>query len=198
VLHLSIDPSETLPASVTAFITLSTLADVRHARPSLFLLATLLVASLLAARALAGELVWGVRLKLSAGDLASGHAAVEAYRKKSGVDAEYLDAVGWRARGAQMLSRLDLAAGWVAELRREIPAEKPDLLIPLGAAIEVEGKLRLARDGRGAAVAFLEGELARAKDVAVRRALKDKCAMIPMNEQAFEWGVKAASEVLVP
>ena len=33
---------------------------------------------------------------------------------------------------------------------------------------------------------------------AVRRALKDKCAMIPMNEQAFEWGVKAASEVLVP
>ncbi len=33
---------------------------------------------------------------------------------------------------------------------------------------------------------------------AIRRALKDKCAMIPMNEQAFEWGVKAASEVLVP
>ncbi len=33
---------------------------------------------------------------------------------------------------------------------------------------------------------------------AVRRALKDKCAMIPLNEQAFEWGVKAASEVLVP
>jgi 2-oxoisovalerate ferredoxin oxidoreductase beta subunit len=33
---------------------------------------------------------------------------------------------------------------------------------------------------------------------AVRRALKDKCAMIPMNEEAFEWGVKAASEVLVP
>ena len=33
---------------------------------------------------------------------------------------------------------------------------------------------------------------------AVRRGLKDKCAMIPMNEQAFEWGVKAASEVLVP
>ena len=33
---------------------------------------------------------------------------------------------------------------------------------------------------------------------AVRQALKDKCAMIPLNEQAFEWGVKAASEVLVP
>ena len=33
---------------------------------------------------------------------------------------------------------------------------------------------------------------------AVRRALKDKCAMIPLNEQAFEWGVKAASGVLVP
>lgn len=33
---------------------------------------------------------------------------------------------------------------------------------------------------------------------AIRRALKDKCAMIPLNEQAFEWGVKAATEVTVP
>jgi Pyruvate/2-oxoacid:ferredoxin oxidoreductase gamma subunit len=30
---------------------------------------------------------------------------------------------------------------------------------------------------------------------AVRQALKDKCALIPLNEQAFAWGVKAASEL---
>jgi 2-oxoisovalerate ferredoxin oxidoreductase beta subunit len=28
---------------------------------------------------------------------------------------------------------------------------------------------------------------------AVRQALRDKCALIPLNEQAFAWGVKSAS-----
>lgn len=133
--------------------------------------------------ALAGDLVRGVRGKLSAGDLASGQAAVEAWRKKTGVDAEYLDAVGWLARGAQMLGRPDLAAAYVAELRREIPAEKPELLIPLGAAIEVEGKLRLARDGRGAAVAFLAGELTRARDTALRSRIRNSLNRLTLEGQ---------------
>src|SRR5262249_19900970 len=97
----------------------------------------------------AGELARLVRLKLSAGDLASAISAVEDYKEKNGVDAEYLDAVGWLARGAEMLRQPEAAAGYVAELRREIREEKPDLLSPLGAAIEVEGKLCAAREGRG-------------------------------------------------
>jgi 2-oxoisovalerate ferredoxin oxidoreductase beta subunit len=31
---------------------------------------------------------------------------------------------------------------------------------------------------------------------AVRQALKDKCALIPLNEEAYAWGIKAAQEVL--
>ncbi|HKX33047.1 MAG TPA: TlpA disulfide reductase family protein, partial [Blastocatellia bacterium] len=72
------------------------------------------------------------------------------------------------ARGAEMLKQTEVAAAYVLELRREIRAEKSDLLLPLGAAIEVEGKLRAAREGRGAALHFLEKEFARAKDVALR------------------------------
>jgi len=30
---------------------------------------------------------------------------------------------------------------------------------------------------------------------AVRQALKDKCALIPLNEEAFAWGVKAVEEM---
>jgi 2-oxoisovalerate ferredoxin oxidoreductase beta subunit len=30
---------------------------------------------------------------------------------------------------------------------------------------------------------------------AVRQALKDKCALIPLNEQAYDWGIKAAEEL---
>lgn len=155
---------------------------MRTARP-LSPVAALVVATLLPFPARAGDLVRGVRSKLSAADLASGQAAVEAYRKKAGVDAEYLDAVGWLARGAWMLGRTDLASGYVAELRREVPSEKPEHLIALGAAIEVEGKLRLGRDGRGAAAAFFEGELARARDVALRSRVRKNLNLLTLEGQ---------------
>ncbi|HYE72170.1 MAG TPA: TlpA disulfide reductase family protein, partial [Blastocatellia bacterium] len=128
----------------------------------------LLAFVLLSLTAHAGELVQRVRSKLSAGDLASGIAYAEDYKRKNGVDAEYLDAIGWLARGAEMLNQPDTAAIFVAELRREIREEKTELLAPLGAAIEVECKLRAAREGRAAAIRFLEGELARAKNIGLR------------------------------
>lgn len=153
-------------------------------RSALFPLAVAAIAaSIWPATASAGELVRGVRSKLSAGDLASGQAAVEAYRATAGVDPEYLDALGWLARGAQMLGRPDLASGYVAQLRREIPGEKDGLLLPLGAAIEVEGKLRLARDGRGAAIRFLEDELGHAKDAALRSRIRKNLNLLTLEGQ---------------
>lgn len=131
----------------------------------------------------AGELVRLVRLKLSAGDLGSAVSAVEEYKEKHGVDAEYLDAVGWLARGAEMLSRPDAAAAYVAELRREIREEKPDLVAPLGAAIEVEGKLRAAREGRGSALRFLEEEFARARDVGLRSRIHKNINLLSLEGQ---------------
>lgn len=133
-----------------------------------YLLGLSLLLLLILPCAAAGDLVRLVRNKLSAGDLESSIAAVEEYKKKAGVDAEYLDAVGWVARGAEMLRQPEIAAVYVAELRREIKEEKADWLAPLGAAIEVEGKLRAAREGKKAAVRWLEEELARAKDTGLR------------------------------
>ena len=146
-------------------------------------LTSLLALALIFVPADAGELVRLVRSKLSAGDLASSAAAVEEYKEKHGADAEYLDAVGWLARGAEMLGRLDAAAGYVAELRREIREEKPELLAPLGAAIEVEGKVRAAREGRGSALHFLEGEFARAKDVALRSRIRKGINLLSLEGQ---------------
>src|SRR5688572_4358333 len=142
---------------------------------------TALVLVLFSFTANAADLVRLVRLKLSAADLASGAAYAADYRRDTGVDAEYLNAIGWLARGAEMLRRPDLAAEYVAELRREIPAEKEELLIPFGAAIEVESKLRLARDGRGSAIRFLEGELARAKDTALRSRISKNINLISLE-----------------
>lgn len=152
-------------------------------RAFLLPLALTLCVSLRPADLLAGDLVRGVRSKLSAGDLASGQAAVEAYRRMSGVDPEYLNALGWLARGAQMLGRPDLAGSYVAELRREIRGEAPGLLLPLGAAIEVEGRLRLARDGRGEAIRYLEAELDRARDTALRSRIRKSLNLLTLEGQ---------------
>ena len=148
------------------------------------ILTSLLALTLIALAAdCAGELVRLVRLKISAGDLPSAVSAVEDYKEKHGVDAEYLDAVGWLARGAEMLRRPDAAAAYVAELRREIREEKPDLVIPLGAAIEVEGKLRAASEGRGSALRFLEEEFARARDVALRSRIRKNINLLSLEGQ---------------
>lgn len=124
------------------------------------------------AHAQTGTLTRTVRLKLSAGDLASGAHAAEDYKLKTGVDAEYLDAIGWLARGAEMLKQYDAAAQYAAELRREIKEEKADLLGPLGAAIEVEGRLLAVRKGRKAAKEFWEKELVVAKNIGLRARIR--------------------------
>ena len=146
-------------------------------------LTMVLMLLLIASNVLAGELVRAVRNKISAGDLASCQHLIEEYKNKSGVDAEYLDAVGWLARGAEMLGQSELAATSVAELRREIQAEKDEWLAPLGAAIEVEGKLRAKQAGRKAALQFLEDEFARAKNIGLRSRIRKNINALALEGQ---------------
>ncbi|MDP9192407.1 MAG: TlpA family protein disulfide reductase [Acidobacteriota bacterium] len=132
----------------------------------------------------AADLVRFVRLKISAGDLATGLAMAEDYKKATGVDEEYLNAIGWIARGAEMLDRPEIAREALAELRREIPAEKPEMLTPYGAAIEVEGRLIAAREGRGAAVRYFEDQLALAKAPSLRSRISKNINMLSMEGDA--------------
>jgi thiol-disulfide isomerase/thioredoxin len=131
----------------------------------------------------AAELVRGVRSKISAGDIATGMAQVEDYRNTTGVDGEYLDAVGWLARGAQMLGRDDLARQFIAELRREIPEERADAIVPYGAIVEVEGRILAEHEGRGAAIRYFEREFARAKDTALRSRISKNINLLSLEGQ---------------
>ena len=133
------------------------------------------------ASAFAANLVSGVRMKIAAGDIASGIAAAEDYKRDTGVDAEYLNAIGWIARGAQMLDKPELADRYVAELHREIPQEKDGLIVPFGAAIEVEGRLILARQGRGAALRYFQNALAAAKDPALQARINKNIRMLSLE-----------------
>jgi hypothetical protein len=132
----------------------------------------------------AADLVRFVRLKISAGDLATGMAMAEDYKKATGVDEEYLNAVGWIARGAEMLDRPDIAREALAELRREVPTERAEMLTPYGAAIEVEGRLIARKDGRGAAIRYFENQLARAKATSLQSRIRKNINVLSMEGQA--------------
>lgn len=130
------------------------------------------------------DLVRFVRLKISAGDLATGQAMAEDYKKATGVDEEYLNAIGWIARGAVMLDRPEIARQALAELRREIPSETPAMLTPYGAAIEVEGRLIQATEGRGAAIRYFENQLATAKAASLRSRISKNINLLSMEGHA--------------
>ena len=137
----------------------------------------------------AAELTRIVRLKISAGDIASGAASAEDYKRTTGVDAEYLDAIGWLARGALLMGREDLAREYAAELRRAIPEETNALLVPLGAAIEVEGRLIAAAEGRGAAIRYFDAALRRAEAPALRSRIRKNINLLTLEgELAPEFG----------
>lgn len=131
----------------------------------------------------AADLVRFTRSKISAGDLATPLAMAEDYRKGTGVDEEYLNAIGWIARGAEMLGRDELAREMLAELHRQIPEEKAEWLTPYGAAIEVEGRLIAKKDGRGAAIRWFDDQLARAKATSLRSRIRKNINLLSMEGQ---------------
>lgn len=131
----------------------------------------------------AAELTRLVRLKISAGDLASGAHAAEEYRLASGADAEYWDAIGWLARGAQMLGRAELAREYVAQIRASIPREDEKLLVPYGAAIETEGRLIANESGRGASIRYFEEQLSAAKATSLRSRIQKNIDLLTLEGQ---------------
>ncbi|HEX6178028.1 MAG TPA: TlpA disulfide reductase family protein [Thermoanaerobaculia bacterium] len=145
------------------------------------LLSLLLLIVFVPPEADAAELVRLVRLKITAGDILSGAAYAEDYKLQTGVDKEYLDAIGWLARGALLTGRHDLARDYVAELHRAIPKETADLVVPFGAAIEVEGRLIAANDGRGAALRYLDAALQRAEAPALRSRIRKNMNLLSLE-----------------
>ena len=131
----------------------------------------------------AGEVARIVRFKISAGDLASAIAAADDYKAEKGVDPDYLDAIGWIARGAEILRKPELARRYVDELHRLIPAEEAATLTPYGAAIEVEGRLIAASDGRGAAIRYFEDAFVRAQAPSLRSRIRKNINMLSLEGQ---------------
>lgn len=132
----------------------------------------------------ANDLVRFVRLKITAGDLSSGLAMIEDHRRAKGVDSDYLNALGWLTRGAEILGRLELADELLRDLKKDVPKEAAETLIPYGAAIETEGRLILRRQGRGAAIRYFEQQLAAAQATSLRSRISKNINLIALEGQA--------------
>jgi thiol-disulfide isomerase/thioredoxin len=136
------------------------------------------------------DLVRIVRLKLSAADLASAEAWTEDYKRDFGADNLWLDARAWLARGAWMLREHDRALAFAREVRAAIPQPQSEVLIPLGAALEVEGQVIAVRQGAAAAVRHFREAEKLSKDVAFRsRMWKNINRLALVGQRAPELGI---------
>jgi thiol-disulfide isomerase/thioredoxin len=126
----------------------------------------LLVSALLTASAWAG-IVDEVRIALMQNNFSAAESALNSYRNQQGVTAEYLEAYSWMARAALDQRQYDQATAYakltqtqVQELlkQRSLDAE-PHLPLALGAALEVQSQVLIARGQRTQAVGLLQAAL---------------------------------------
>jgi thiol-disulfide isomerase/thioredoxin len=126
----------------------------------------LLLSVLLTASAWAG-IVDDVRIALMQNNFSGAESALNSYRGRQGITAEYLEAYSWMARAALDARQYDQAAAYAKltqtqaqELlkQRSLDAE-PHLPLALGAALEVRAQVLAAQGQRTQAVALLQSAL---------------------------------------
>lgn len=126
----------------------------------------LLVSVVLTASAWAG-VVDDVRIALAQNNFSAAESALNSYRNQQGVTAEYLDAYSWLGRAALDQGQYEKAAAYakqtqtlvVEQLKRRPLDADPHLPIALGAAVEVQSQVLVARGQRTQAVALLQSAL---------------------------------------
>jgi len=120
----------------------------------------------LAVSAWAG-IVDNVRVALAQNNFSAAESELSSYRSQRGVDAEYVEAYSWLARAALDQRQYDQATAYAKKTKslameqlkkRPLDAE-PHLPLALGAALEVQAGVLVARGQRTQAVALLQSAL---------------------------------------
>lgn len=160
---------------------------MRLQRVPLRLLATLLV---LSSFSFAG-LVEDVRTALAQNNFAAADAELQDYKTRQGVTPEYLEALSWVARGSLAARRFDQAESYAKQTeslvlqqlqKRTLDAE-PHLPLALGAALEVEAQVLLARGENSQAVALLRRSLATYRNTSIRARLQKNLNLLGLVGQ---------------
>jgi thiol-disulfide isomerase/thioredoxin len=129
-------------------------------------LRVLLVSVSLTAAGWAG-IVDDVRIALAENNFSAAESALNSYRSRQGVSAEYLEAYSWLGRAALEQRQYERASAYakqtrtlaLAQLKQRPLDSDVHLPIALGAALEVESQALAARGQRTQAVALLQAAL---------------------------------------
>ena len=149
-------------------------------------------------------LVQQVRAAITARDLASAEAIVEAFRKEKGETPEWLEAHSWLARGHLAADRVDEAEtyarrtyGLASDMLKARPMDaEPKLPIAYGAAVEVLGQVEARRGARTDAVLFLERERDRHRGTSIETRIQKNINLL--NLEGTKAPAIAATEYLGP
>lgn len=153
------------------------------------MLSKLIPAGLLLASAAWGNVITDVRAALAQKKLALADAFVQHYRTEHGVTPELIEGISWLGRGALAVHEWDKAEGYAKETQRLVVLElrkrpldaEPHLPLALGAAIEVQSQILNGRAGRGEALNYLRGELARYRDTSIRTRIQKNINLLSLE-----------------
>jgi thiol-disulfide isomerase/thioredoxin len=133
-------------------------------------------------------LVSQVRAAINEKDIAKAEALVAAARSEKGNAPDVLAALSWLGRGAQAQGDNDRAERWAVEAQRlgvaalagRPPDDHADLAIAIGAGIEVQALVGVARGERSEVIAFLERELATYGDTTLGKRIQKNINLLSL------------------
>jgi thiol-disulfide isomerase/thioredoxin len=134
------------------------------------------------------QIVREVRGAIDANNFAAGQQALDRARKASGATPEWVLAYSWMGRGHLAAKHWDEADKYAAETRNFVmpmlKTRKLDddkwLPLALGASIEVQSQIYMARGERTEAVAFLQAEMVRWKDTSIRTRIQKNLHLVSL------------------
>jgi len=145
------------------------------------------------------DLVEEVRTQLAQNSFAAAESTLQTYKAQHGVNAEYLEALSWMARGAASAGQWDKASSYAAETRRlceqqlagqprasakrELDSE-PHLPMALGAAYEVLAQAMVEKGQQAQAVSLLHSALARYGNTSIRARLQKNLNLLAFVGQS--------------
>jgi thiol-disulfide isomerase/thioredoxin len=132
-----------------------------------------------------------VRETLARNNVSAAQAELQTYRAHQGVTADYLEALSWMGRASLASHQLDQADTYAKQtesLSRQLLAKRaldaePHLPIALGAALEVQAQVLVARGETVQAVALLRRSVVTYRNTSIRARLQKNLNLLGLTGQ---------------
>lgn len=134
-------------------------------------------------------IVEDVRIALSQNNVSAAQSELDSYRGTRGITSEYLDAYSWLARAALDQRQYDQATTYARQTKELVVAQLKSrpldadqhLPLALGAALEVQSQVLMARGQRAKAAALLQSALQEYGKTSIRERLQKNLNLLSLE-----------------